>query len=85
MWQLKAVNMPFLRCSYSGLGGQREKTASLFRNVSTHCSSEKCGMSHKGAILVHEHPHCITTIAAPGDACSGNATRLIIVLRISVV
>lgn len=56
---------------------KREKTASLLRNVSAQCSSEKCGMSPKGAILVREHPHCITTIAAPGDACRGNATRLI--------
>lgn len=42
-----------------------EKTASLLRNVSAQCSSGKCGMFPKGAILVHEHPHCITTVAAP--------------------
>lgn len=46
-------------------------------------SSEKCGMLPKGAILVHEYPHCITTVAAPGDDGSGNATRLILALRIS--
>lgn len=79
MWQLKAVNMPFLRCSYSGLGGQRERKQPV-----------SSGMYQPTAVLksvgcrIRERSW-YTTIAAPGDACSGNATRLIIVLRISVV
>lgn len=42
-----------------------EKTATLLRNLSAQCSSEKRGIFPKGAILVHEHSHCIATVAAP--------------------
>lgn len=88
MWQLKVFNKPFLWCSYSGLGGQSQrkqeyrKQKTENRNCQPNASSEKCGMFPKGAILVHEHPHCITTVATPGDAGNGNATRLILALRI---
>lgn len=66
--------MLFLHCSHSGLRGQRERENSQYTKECIgpmQHNAEKHGMSLKKSILLDEHLHFLTIVAAQVDDCSG--------------